>query len=415
MENLEKLNKSELITLLKQSQNALKNDEKEEKHLLHDLQTHQIELELQNRDLREMQAELERARDLYADLYDFAPVGYMTLDNQGLISSANLTTSLMLGVDRQNLIGRPLGSYIAEHSKAAFFQHLKEVAREENKNFFLEVEMKKKEGEIKYMRLESQSRYPYNDQCECRTVMIDITEKKELEKKEQLLLQQTRFAEMGEMVGASIAHQWRQPLNVLAVILQDLEDTYEAHELDNNYMNKSISQAMEQITYMSETISEFRQYFKPGKEYVEFDVGEALKSALKMVSGQFKNDRIELAVEGEGFLVKGPESELKHVIINILHNAREAIQENRKKNTDLSGKVTIRLDSKKRLMEFCDNGGGIDKKVLNYIFKPYVTTKGEVKGTGIGLFIAQTIIDQKMKGHVSARNEGDGAVISIEF
>ena len=127
MADLHKLDRAELIELLRTSEEALYADTREEKRLLHDLQAHRVELELQNRELYEAQMELEASRDRYADLYDFAPVGYLTLDDRARVIDANLKAAELLGLPRGRLLNSPLASRLANGQSGALFAHLREL------------------------------------------------------------------------------------------------------------------------------------------------------------------------------------------------------------------------------------------------------------------------------------------------
>ncbi|MEA1051456.1 PAS domain-containing protein, partial [Lamprobacter modestohalophilus] len=122
------LGRSELIRLLAEAEAALKSDDSDAtQQLLHDLQLHQIELEIQNRDLRQAQIDLEDSHHRYAELYDFAPVGYLTLDHNGLIRSLNLTAAKLLGRERSGLVDRPLSGFLVNGNSARLFDHLRTV------------------------------------------------------------------------------------------------------------------------------------------------------------------------------------------------------------------------------------------------------------------------------------------------
>jgi PAS domain S-box-containing protein len=200
MADLHKLEKSELIGLLKASQEVLAADSREEKRLLHDLQVHQIELELQNRELREVQAELEASRDRYADLYDFAPVGYLTLDRRGRMLEGNLKAAELLGRPRQGLLGYPLAARLPKGQRSALFAHLRQVlaageAASAPQRVELTMDPTSEKGERRTLLLESSpapgSGEGIGRSVQCHSILLDITERKQAEQK--LLQQEARY------------------------------------------------------------------------------------------------------------------------------------------------------------------------------------------------------------------------------
>jgi len=192
MADLGKLNKTELVGLLKVSQEALGADSREEKRLLHDLQVHQIELELRNRELREARAELEASRDRYADLYDFAPVGYVTLDQRGRVIEANLKAADLLGRSRESLLGHSLAKCLPTDQRKALFAHWRWVfavgeASSAPKHVEFIIKPTSVKGEPRLLLLES-SLVPekgggHKGSRQCRSVLFDVTERKRAEQK----------------------------------------------------------------------------------------------------------------------------------------------------------------------------------------------------------------------------------------
>ncbi|MBF0473759.1 MAG: response regulator [Nitrospirae bacterium] len=252
---------------------------------------------------------------------------------------------------------------------------------------------------------------------------LNLKERVEIEvqkqrKQEQLLIQQSKLAEMGEMIGA-IAHQWRQPLNALGVIIQDMQDAYNFGELNGNYVSKSVHESMEQIQYMSQTIDDFRNFFKTSKNMTSFSVLKASETVLKMVSSYFYNNNIKLIKEIEVDFttqIKGFQNEFMQVLINIFNNAKDAIIAARTEGRldKLDGTVWLKIfDNNGVNIIIRDNGGGIPTEILGKIFEPYFTTKEERMGTGIGLHMAKVIIETHMNGRLIVKNINDGAEFKI--
>jgi PAS domain S-box-containing protein len=234
----------------------------------------------------------------------------------------------------------------------------------------------------------------------------------ELRRQEQLLIRQGRLAAMGEMI-ANIAHQWRQPLNTLGLIIQELPVYYRRNLFDQQYLNASVARAMQVINYMSKTIDGFRNFFGPDKEKESFKAAEVLARTVAIVEAAFNelNLRIEVSADPD-VVIYGYPNEFSQVILNILVNAKDAILERRVADA----RVAIRLfrENGKAVVTIADNAGGIREEIMDKIFDPYFTTKGPDKGTGIGLFMSKTIIEKNMNGSLSARNTGEGAEFRIE-
>ncbi|MBF0538264.1 MAG: PAS domain-containing sensor histidine kinase [Nitrospirae bacterium] len=263
------------------------------------------------------------------------------------------------------------------------------------------------------------------------TIQRDISELKALHKslerriedgvrenlqQQQMLVQQSKMAAMGEMIGA-IAHQWRQPLNALGLMVQDVIDAYEYGELNKGYLDTFTSDAVNQINFMSHTIDDFRNFFRPSKEKTEFGVVRAIKKVINIVQTLFYANSIKVDIEGEeDITVTGYPNEFMHVILNLINNARDAILKHRALTNTREGLISItvhRHDSTVRI-EIKDNGGGIPDEVKSRLFEPYFTTKGEGHGTGIGLYLSRVIIEKNMGGKLHVGNTPEGAVFTIE-
>ncbi|MBF0459279.1 MAG: PAS domain-containing protein [Nitrospirae bacterium] len=237
---------------------------------------------------------------------------------------------------------------------------------------------------------------------------------------EHLLIQQSKMASMGEMIGL-IAHQWRQPLNAIGLTVQDIKEAYNYGELNEDYIKNTVDTTMNQVCFMSKTIDDFRDFFKPSKEQVRFDVKSAIEELLLMFAQMFNKSDIDINIEtGQDTILvtEGYPNELKQVILNILNNAKDAISSKREVGNELQGRIEINLSNNEQkdkiIVSMRDNGGGIPEHVIEKIFEPYFTTKGTI-GTGIGLYMSKTIIETNMGGTLSARNIDGGAEFMISF
>jgi len=233
----------------------------------------------------------------------------------------------------------------------------------------------------------------------------------ELRRKDQVLIQQSRLAAMGEMIG-NIAHQWRQPLNVLGLYIQALKIKFVNGVLDQEDMDKSIRESMLLIQHMSSTIDDFRTFFKPDKEKEDFNVCQAVARAVQLVRASFDNNQIKIVLDCnvEAF-INGYPNEFSQVILNILNNAKEALENSKTVNPQVT--VTAGVEENRAVVTISDNAGGIPDELIYKIFEPHFTTKGP-QGTGIGLFMSKNIIEKNMNGRLTVQNKEGWAVFRIE-
>jgi len=235
----------------------------------------------------------------------------------------------------------------------------------------------------------------------------------ELREKELMLLHQSRLAAMGEMIG-NIAHQWRQPLNLLGLLVQDLSMTYRTGVFGAEYLDTSVKKMLVTIRHMSQTIDDFRFFFRPDKEKVDFRPLEMVEKTLSLMEGSLKAEQITTAViPADDPFVSGYPTEFCQVILNIIINARDAFAANEVPDSTIT--IEIGTEDGRCVVTITDNAGGIPEQNLDKIFDPYFTTKGPDKGTGVGLFMSKVIIEKNMGGTLSARNVGGGAQFRIEI
>ncbi|WP_183729439.1 CheR family methyltransferase [Desulfurispira natronophila] len=242
----------------------------------------------------------------------------------------------------------------------------------------------------------------------------DVTEQKQLKRDRELdravLIQQAKMAEMGSMIGA-IAHQWKQPLNNVALLAQSLIDLQENDELDSAALGEEVELIMNNLDFMSKTVDDFSDFFRPSKEREKFRVGQATRPVLNMLQGALQRHGIELDfISKEDYWVDGYASEFKHVVLNIINNARDALQEKQVVRPHIE--VTLTATAESVSLCFEDNAGGIPKELLpDKLFEPFFTTKDR-DGMGIGLPLSRQIIT-KVAGRLEASNTPHGAKFCI--
>jgi signal transduction histidine kinase len=227
--------------------------------------------------------------------------------------------------------------------------------------------------------------------------------------KDKMIAMQSRHASMGEML-ANIAHQWRQPLNAVGVLVQNVEMRYDQDVLTKKEFKEKVTQVMEQVLYMSQTIDDFRNFFRPDKEKSEFSIKKAIDVVMKIIGGTLKNNGIEINIKGEDIRITGFPNEYNQVLLNLLSNAKDAMIERKIKSPSIN--ITLFQEKKKAVVTVSDNAGGIKPNLLHKIFDPYFSTKEF--GTGIGLYMSKMIIEKNMGGILSVKNIEKGAEFRIE-
>ena len=242
---------------------------------------------------------------------------------------------------------------------------------------------------------------------------LDIQVRLEVEKNKQkdiLLLEQSKSAAMGKMIG-NIAHQWRQPLNSLNLVLHDLQDAYAHNECDSVYFKGSVSEANGLITHMSQTIDNFRNFFKTQDYPAPFSLKAIIIDCMNVMHASMKFEHIDISLNCEDDLVDiiGFQHELAEVVLSLLGNAREAILSQNTNNALIS--INVATDGANSIVTICDNGGGIPDEIMPKIFDPSFSSKSQ--GTGMGLYMSRIIMTEHLNGQINAKNISNGACFEL--
>ncbi len=245
-------------------------------------------------------------------------------------------------------------------------------------------------------------------------IMDDITERVQ---QKQFLIQQSKLAEMGDMV-AAIAHQWNEPLVELSALVQDIQTSYLLNELKDVNVKDFVNDSMVQIKYMSKTLSDFRNFLKPSTKKKLFSISKALNEINEIIGKQifYSNIKINFNYENknEELLIYGYENEFKQVLLNLINNAKNKIVEKTRENKQKAHiNINIKRCSNFNTIEIIDDGGKIDEKIINSIFDPYFTTKED--GTGFGLYMAKVIVEDKMRGTINVKNDDQNVIFTIKL
>lgn len=237
--------------------------------------------------------------------------------------------------------------------------------------------------------------------------------KEEVEKnrlQDQQLIQQSKMALMGEMI-SMIAHQWRQPLNIISLNTVKLEtDMLLNNKISNEDIENITLEINKQSQYLSNTIDDFRYFYKPNKELEMITLEDVVLKSLSVIKASIINSNIELIEEYKSIeRIELYDNELMQVIINILKNAQDNFKNEQTENP------YIKITTQNRTISICDNGGGISEDIIDKIFDPYFSTKDEKVATGLGLYMSKIIIEKNHGGILHVENKGDGVCFVIEI
>ena len=235
--------------------------------------------------------------------------------------------------------------------------------------------------------------------------ILTIVDVSEIRRKENLLAEQTKLAAMGEMMG-NIAHQWRQPLNIISITASGTKIKKELDLLTDEFLLDSLKQISDTTAHLSDTIDVFKDFFKDNKEKSLFNLSQNISNTLSLLESILKENRIlvNLNLDNDIYIYNFA-NEFSQAIINILHNANDAIKNKLDADDIRIINISTRQEKNKAIIEITDNAGGIAKDVIKKIFEPYFTTKHKYQGTGLGLYMTHKIIKMSMKGSISVSNK----------
>lgn len=221
-------------------------------------------------------------------------------------------------------------------------------------------------------------------------------------KKDQIMYQQDRLASMGEMI-QNIAHQWRQPLNSLIILIQSFKTKFYNNKLDAEFIERQTEDGLKIAKNMSDTIENFRNFFQPNKSKDTFSITESILDSIKLIKFVLEQNNIQIHTEiKEDYKLYGYKNSFTQVILNILKNSQDAIIERKISQ----GHCLITLEKKYDtiIITLRDNAGGVKQKSLYKVFEPYFTTKHKSVGTGIGLYMTKEIVEKQMQGRIGIQN-----------
>lgn len=348
--------------------------------------------------------EVSKERSFFETLLDATMEMTFIHDENFKVVNLNKTAARMLGsYIKDDLIGRNLREFFFKESVTI----LKELMETHgNKSF--EGKLRGGEG-IRDILIKTEP-YIDNEHKFFITTALDITDIKE---KELQLIQQSKLAQMGEML-SMIAHQWRQPLNIIAALNEIMLLKAKKSGLDFETFEPLSKKIATQLNYLSKTIDDFKEYFKPEKKPKHATLEAIVFGVVELTEASLTNNKVQLTLEiNAKNTILTFVNEVQQALINIIKNAEDALM----KNDETDRHLFIKTYNKDMLniIEIEDNAGGIDAEVLPKIFEPYFSTKGEKNGTGLGLYMSQMIINKHCQGSIDVQNTSQGAKFIVSL
>ncbi len=383
--------------------------------LIHELQTFQVELELQNEDLLRSQQELMEFKTRYTELYDFTPVGYVCLDIKGVILNANLTLADMLSWERNSLIDQPLTRYVFFEDQDIYYRHLKDLAESKQRQK-CELRMKKSDGTLVDVQLES-TVFPYQSWRpeQYRTVIIDITERKQMEKERETVreqLHQSHKMESIRTIAGGIAHDFN---NILFIITGNVDLAFDETR-DWHPVFPRLEKIRTAAVRAAEIVKQLLSFSRVSDEkQIPVNVVRVIQDALVLLRASIPTTiDIHTQFPDGPVRILSDKIQIGQILMNLCTNASQAMEET-------GGLLEISVGTRvlaEGAVDGCpagtyaeimvkDNGPGIDPDILGRIFEPYFTTREIGKGSGLGLAVVYTIV-KNHKGSLTVQNRPEG-------
>ena len=395
--------------------------------LIHELQVHQVELKMQNEELRRIYGELQIARDRYVHLYDFSPVGYFSTSLKGIIQEANLTLADMLGLERGHLSGRPLSRFIFKDDQDIFYQHRRTLlATEEPQS--CEVRLLKRGGTEFHAQLECLV-VTTSEEDDSRLILgavIDITDRWRAEQDKAILQEQLRQSLKMEAIGTlagGIAHDFN---NILSAVLGYTELSLEEVE-PNTTLHSNLEHALvagRRAAVLVQQILTFSR--KSPRQLQPLDMTLVVKDAVSLIRASLPSTiTINTDIEAAKTMILGDAVQIHQVIMNLCINSAQAMQNG-------GGEITVSMDHTAfdgedsppdpglepgayLKLVISDNGQGMAPEIVERIFEPYFTTKNMAVNTGMGLAVVDGIMHTH-RGAISVSSQPQrGSTFEVYF
>ncbi len=402
--------------------------------LVHEIQVHQLELEMQNDELRRSEEALKVSRDKFSLLYDFAPMGYFTLDREEVIQTVNLTGATLLGRVRSLIVNRPFSYFVARSDRPSVSDFLQKVFKSKEKQT-CEVQLSEAGSRPLFVRIEAVTA---DSGQECLAAVVDITERRQMGKElqeslealqremagrtllEHQLVQAQKMEAMGQLAGG-VAHDFNNLLTAISGYGEELRDAIPA---DDEFLQECVRQLLhgaERAAELTRQLLAFSRKQKIDQKPVFID--DIIANTSKLTQRVIGED-IEFATKlcCKGMLVMASAGQIEQVLLNLATNARDAMANGGRLSISTQ-KVVVKEGAEAEfdlllpgtycLISVSDTGMGIEKEIIDRVFEPFFTTKEVGKGTGLGLSMVYGIVKQHRGSVLISSDTGEGTTFKI--
>lgn len=348
-----------------------------------------------NYKLKKSKKELEEKNDEFQRMINALTEGLIISDEDGNCEIINNYGRKLLKIKDENSIqNKNILDFVCEKSKDLVKRNL---ACDDIRTYEIYI---KKENDTFFPALVSGQAIQLDNKKKKISTFIDISNIKE---KDRLLTRQAKLADMGQMI-ANIAHQWRQPLSLISTTASGLKLYQELNKLDEKTLDNALDQIMNTTAHLSQTIDDFKNFIKDDKKKTIFDLSDIIQKDLSLLEGIIKTSHIKIVInkKHEDIIMKGYPNELTQAIVNIIANARDALDE--RKIDEKYIFIELEKVNNYGYLRIYDNAKGLDNDIIDRVFEPYFTTKHKSQGTGLGLFMTHRIITDSMDGSIVVNN-----------
>ena len=341
--------------------------------------------------LEEAQKDTEHSLENFKKLMNFNIAGILIIKDNKIIFTNDEIVKILEYNDRSDLLTQNINLILNQNE-------VKRISENQNNlHESFDTKAKKINGEFIPILVRANSIVFENK----NSIILSIVDLSDLKNKEGIILQQSKMASLGEMIG-NIAHQWRQPLSYISTAASGMKVKKEFGHLSDEEFMKLVDGITDTTMFLSQTIDDFRDYIKGDTVKKEFHIKDCISKVLSLMEGSFNNNFIKYETKIDDITINGFENQLNQVLLNLLSNSKDALKEISQENRKIF--INCYKKNDKLIVEVIDSGGGIKEDVLEKVFEPYFTTKHQSQGTGLGLYMTHDIVKKSMKGDIQIQN-----------